>query len=116
MGFLFLLVGIGVYFISSGNAQYIIEIIPYVTLAAALAFVAGSTFLDYKGKEIKKALYMGGIIGIICFFLLISMIEGIIFLLEKNISNQVFAVLLVAFSLSIVLSTILLWIAKSRFY
>ncbi|PTD93737.1 hypothetical protein C9439_06735 [archaeon SCG-AAA382B04] len=116
MGFLFLIVGIGVFFIASGKAPYIIELIPYAALISAISFVASTTFLDYRGEKIKKALYFGGLSGIISFVLIISMIEGIMFLIEKNFTNQSYGILLISFSFCIVASTVLLWLIKSRFY
>lgn len=116
MGFLFLVIAIGVYFIATGKAPFILKIVPYATLVAAISFVAGTTFLDYRGKRIKKAIPIGGIVGVSSFFLLISMVEGILFLVEKDFSTKSLGILLIAFSFCIVISTTLLWLAKSRLY
>ncbi|OKY79058.1 MAG: putative membrane protein [Candidatus Methanohalarchaeum thermophilum] len=116
MGFLFLTVAIGIFYMFQGGFHLVNEILPYSAVVGAVAFVAGTAFFDYNGSDYKRSLMAGGISAIIVSFILLSVVEGILFYLKNNLNTEVFATLLFSFSFSVIASTVILWLFKSRFY
>ncbi|GEM_PF-7100532 len=114
LGIVILLVGMGIFFMITEQTNVVLDVLPYSVLVAAMSFVGGTTFLDYYGMDNKKALIGGGLVAIIVLFLIISIAEGVVFLIENDITGEKFSIIIFAFSFCIIISTIILWIFKSR--